>query len=507
MHIEFRKMLTNLLVVAALIAIAAYVIVRTTLYLTGEYTLVERVFAVMLISGEFFILLHAFGYAMNIFRIMISPRIRQERIRPPWQPGNEPAVAVLVAARHEPRRVLEETFITINAMRYANKKVYFLDDSSETRYRKEAEEIAAEYGLVLFRRAERHGAKAGIVNDCLKTLTEKYVVIFDADQNPMPDFLTVLVPMMERDERLAFIQTPQFYSNIARNSVARGSAFQQAVFYEYICEGKSTGGAMFCCGTNVIFRRAALESVGGLDESTVTEDFATSIRMHAAGWHSRYYDHVSAFGMGPEDLNGYFKQQFRWAVGTISVLRKVVWRFLTRPFSLTFVQWWEYFLSSTYYLIGLAFFFLMVCPIAYILFRIPSFFTNAEVYFLAFLPYLILSVGVFYVMLANRKYAPRDLFLGQLLSVSSFSVYMRAALSALINTKITFGVTTKEKGAAMPYLSLWPQMAMIFFCVVTVTWGVNRYLYEREPAVLVNSFWVFYYLLALGTIFYFNEER
>ncbi|MCM8791235.1 MAG: glycosyltransferase [Candidatus Omnitrophica bacterium] len=506
MNMEFRKLFMNFLVVGALIAVVVYVITRSVLFMTGEYSPVERVFAVMLIVGELFILLHAFGYAANIFRIMTSPKIREEMFPFSARAGG-PSVAVLVTARHEPKEVLEKTFTTINAMDYPNKKVYFLDDSSEDSYKKEADEIASEYGLVLFRRKIRHGAKAGIINDCLKNLTEKYVVIFDADQNPMPNFLKVLVPMMERDDKLAFIQTPQFYSNIDKSAIARGAAFQQAVFYEYICEGKSSGGAMFCCGTNVIFRREALVSVGGLDESTVTEDFATSVKLHSAGWRSRYYDHVSAFGMGPEDLNSYFKQQFRWAVGTISVFRKLLWRFLTRPFSLKPLQWWEYFLSSTYYLIGIAFFFLMICPITYLLFRIPSFFTHPEIYFFTFLPYLILSVSVFYIMLGNRHYSPQDLFIGQLLGVNTFSIYIRAAASALLGVKVSFGVTGKVKEKRLPYWRLWPQMTMMFFCVVTVVWGANRYIYEREPAILVNSLWALYYFLALAAIFYFNEER
>ena len=136
---------------------------------------------------------------------------------------------------------------------------------------------------------------------------------------------------------------------------------EPTVFYEYICEGKGSNDSMFCCGTNVVFRKKALSEVGGLDESTITEDFATSVKLHTNGWKSLYYNHVYAFGMGPENLTGYFKQQFRWAIGTISVLKKIIWQFVTRPFSLTFAQWWEYFLSSSYYLVGFAFFFLMIC--------------------------------------------------------------------------------------------------------------------------------------------------
>ncbi|UCD55744.1 MAG: glycosyltransferase [Candidatus Omnitrophota bacterium] len=499
-----KRYLIDALIISTLIAILVYVIVRTTLFLFAEYEPLEKFFAIILIFGEFFVLIHGFGYAINVFRTV---RKKKERSFVPGPLKTKPSVAILVAARHEPREVLENTFITLKDLNYGEKSVYFLDDSSEEKYLREAEELAKTYDLILFRRKTRHGAKAGIVNDCLKTLTQKYVAIFDADQNPLPEFLNVLIPIMEQDDKLAFIQTPQFYTNIEKSRVARGSAFQQAVFYEYICEGKSTQGAMFCCGTNIVFRRDALLEVEGLDESTVTEDFATSVKLHAKGWKSLYYNHAYAFGMGPENLSGYFKQQFRWATGTISVFKKLIAKFLTKPFSLRFNQWWEYLLSSSYYLVGLAFFALMICPIIYLLFKVPSFFTKPEIYFLAFLPYIVLSMSIFHGVLSTRNYRLKDLFLGQLLGVAAFSVYIRGALSALLGIKVTFGITEKTKGKMLPYIKLWPQIIMLSLNFIAFVWGMNRFIYEREPAVLVNGFWAFYHFIFLCGIFYFNEEK
>jgi cellulose synthase (UDP-forming) len=312
---------------------------------------------------------------------------------------------------------------------------------------------------------------------------------------------------MEKDNNLSFVQTPQFYSNIEESRVARAAAFQQVVFYEYICEGKSINDSMFCCGTNVVFRVDALKSVGGLDESTVTEDFATSVKLHAGKWKSLYYNHVCAFGMGPVTLDGYFKQQFRWANGTISVFRKVLFRLVTRPFSLTLGQWWEYFLSSSYYLIGSAFFLMMICPVIYLLFGIPSFFLRKEIYFLSFLPYIILSMSVFYLVLKGRNYKVKDLFLGQFLSVATITVYMRAAACALLGVKGTFKITGKEKEKAVSYFRLWPQLSLWMINFVAIIWGLNRFIYEREAAILVNSFWAMYHFIVLGAVFYFNQPN
>ncbi|HNX91583.1 MAG TPA: glycosyltransferase, partial [Candidatus Omnitrophota bacterium] len=451
-----KRNFIDALVLVTVIAILVYVIMRTVTFLMAEYGPIDKAMAIILIAGEFFILLHSIGYALDVGRA-----VRREEKTYPDLPAQKPSVAILVAARHEPKEVLAKTFITLINLNYPNKTVYFLDDSSDEEYLREAEEICREYGLRLYRRKERHGAKAGIINDCLKMLSDKYVAIFDADQNPMPEFLNALIPILEGDPKLAFVQTPQFYTNIGDSPVSRGAAFQQAVFYEYICEGKSAGDAMFCCGTNIVFRRDALVSVGGFDESTVTEDFATSIKLHSSGWKSLYYGRVSAFGMAPKDLAGYFKQQFRWAAGTVSVFRTLLRILLTKPFSLNLLQWWEYLLSSTYYFIGISFFILMLCPVAYIFFKLPSFFMDPRIYVLAFIPYIVLSISVFYKVLAERRYKVRDLFVGQLLGAAAFSVYIRGAMSGLIGRKLSFGITSKTKGNAIPYIKLWPQISMM----------------------------------------------
>jgi cellulose synthase (UDP-forming) len=502
-----KKEVINTILIMALISIMVYFIVRTVLLAYADYTEVDKTLSILLLVGEGFILIHGFGYVVNVIRAYRAQKEEQLMDMAAHTPlKEEPSVAVLVAARHEPKDVLEETFISLRNLKYKNKSIYFLDDSSEEKYKKEAEELARELDINLFKREKRHGAKAGIINDCLKTLEHEYVAIFDADQTPLPDFLNMVVSLMEKDEKLAFVQTPQFYTNIEESHVARGAAFQQAVFYEYICEGKSSRDAMFCCGTNIIFRKEALVHAGGLDESTITEDFATSLKLHTRGWKSLYYNHVYAFGMAPENLAEYFKQQFRWANGTISVLKKILWKLLRNPFSLRPSQWWEYLLSGSYYLIGLAFFMLMVFPVVYLLFKIPSFFAKPEIYFLAFLPYIILSISVFYMVLAERNYTRRDLFTGQLLGFIAFPTYMKAAISAILGRKTLFPITSKTKEASIPYFKLWPQILIISVSFIAVVWGINRFIYERTLAIMINSFWTFYHCLVLSSIFYFNEK-
>lgn len=485
------------------IAISFYFLMRTAFVFYAQYTILEKIFAFLFLFAEIFVMFQAIGYFSIVYKLN-KRRNNGYGISPL---KDFPQVAILVPARHEPKDVLENTIIAISNLDYPNKNIYILDDSSQEKYKEEAQQLAKQYNAKIFRREPRHGAKAGIINDCLKTLNQKYVAIFDVDQAPLSNFLRDIIPILEADPKLAFVQTPQFYSNLESSKISFASNMQQAVFYEYICEGKNTNDAMICCGTNVVLSREALLDVGGLDESTVTEDFATSIKLHAKGWKSLYYNHVSTFGMGPEDLGAYFKQQNRWAIGNVNVFKKVLISFLKSPLSLKPIQWFEYIITGSYYFIGWAYLFLMFCPVIYILFGIPSFFMDPIIYMLSFMPYLILSLAIFEISMLGRHYTTMQILKARLLGFITLPVYMRAALFGVIGIKATFQVTEKTGSKVIPYFQLWPQLTLWGINLIAMTWGLNRLVYEPTIALGINIMWITYHFILLSGIFYFNEEE
>lgn len=528
----------SLLLGAAMVCIFLYLMVRTSLFIVADYHWTEKWLAMALLMAETFTMLHAFGYFLNIFHVLHSPkqerRIAMDRV-PPLR--SYPPVAIIVASYHEPLEVIEDTLTCFYNLNYPNKHIYFLDDTRYdkpgqdlTDYRSSVDELCERIGVNLFRRPWR-GAKAGVINDFLhylhgdppegftltsfedepSALDEKYIIVFDADMNPLPDFVEPLVAFMEDNPTLAFIQTPQYYTNFEFNRVARAAGLQQAVFYEYICEGKSLQDAMFCCGTNVIFNRQALWDVGGFEESSVTEDFATSLKFHERGWSSAYLNKVCAFGMGPEDLGGYFKQQFRWALGTVGLFRTIVGAFFRNPRRMSAAKWWEYFLSGTHYFVGWLLFVMMLCPVLFLFFNVPSYFARPEIYFLFFVPYILLTLSLFLFSMSQRRYSFRELAQGILLQALCFPVYMKASLLGILGFRGTFGITPKAGATSLPLRGLWMQILLALACFSAVWWGGLRFWYEGVTplALLTNSFWCFYHFLLLSSIFWFNypEEK
>ncbi len=525
-----------ILSVACILLASLYLVVRTVLFLALDYLWYEKLVALALLLAETFILAHGIGYFLEIYHVLAPRRSPEAPKPPPSSLNSHPPVAVIVSSYKEPLPVIEETVTAFYNLTYPNKHLYFLDDTrydlpgqdprEMAEYRNAVDEMCKRIGVNLFRR-QWHGAKAGMINDFLEFLQGnmkegfefrndshkepsepiRYIIVFDADQNPLPNFVQPLVEKMEAQPGLAFIQTPQYYTNFETNRIARASGLQQAVFYEYICEGKSVSDAMFCCGTNVIFRREALTDVGGFEERSVTEDFATSLKFHLKGWGSAYLNKVMAFGLGPEDLGGYFKQQFRWALGTVGLLRTVAGQFLRSPRSMANVKWWEYFLSSTHYFIGFVFLTLVLCPLLYLFMSVPSYFAKPEIYVLFFVPYFVLTLGIFFWTLKKRQYAVKDLFLGQLLLAVTFPVYIRASVSALLGVRGRFGITPKGGSRALPLRALWIQLSLGTLNFAAIVWGMNRLFYEQEPlwAIVVNMVWCAYHFTILSFVLYFND--
>lgn len=522
--------------IVTLLTIFVYLIFRIYFVLTTHFRWYELFFAISLLFAEGFLIIHSIGYFLNVTMVYKKFAGFTYALEKPIL-KSYPPIAIVVASYKEPLDVLRDTLVCFYNLNYPNKNLYFLDDTrydlpwdteeNKLKYKKDIEQLCQTYDVNLFR-APWHGAKAGMLNDFLlfssgkkrkefelQTYSkakflgkEKYLIVFDADMNPFPDFIESLIDIMEKQPDVAFAQTPQYYSNFQFNRVAKAAGLQQAIFYEYICEGKDLHGAMFCCGTNVIYRREALEDVAGFDETSVTEDFATSLKIHRNGWRSVYLNKVSAFGMGPEDLGGYFKQQFRWARGTLGIFRELPKEFLFNFRKYTLGQWWEYLLSSTHYFIGFAYFCMIIFPILFLFFDLPSYFADPLTYAAVFIPYIFLTLWMFIYTLKQREYKAGDIFIVLLLNAISFPVFIQAACAALLGTKSSFGITPKGGSHSLGLKSFIPQITMALLCIAASVWGLARIYFEQENiyGLGINVFWSLYNFAMISSFLYFNHS-
>ena len=126
----------------------------------------------------------------------------------------------------------------------------------------------------------------------------------------------------------------------------------QAVFYRFIQPGRNRFNAAFSVGTNVIFRRAAIDDIGGIYSDSKSEDVWTSLMLHENGWRTVYIPTELAVGDTPETVEAYTKQQLRWATGGFEIM--LTHNPLSLKRRLTIDQRLQYLVTATHYLTGIA---------------------------------------------------------------------------------------------------------------------------------------------------------
>jgi cellulose synthase (UDP-forming) len=262
--------------------------------------------------------------------------------RPLATPGH--GVDVYVCTYNEPEAVVKATLAGCAALTYPH-TTYLLDDGR----RLEMAALASEWGAEYVTRDDNAHAKAGNINHALPITTGDLIFVLDADHVPLPDALDAVVGYFDTPD-VALVQTPHdFYNHdsIQHYEVGR---HEQSVFYSVLCPGKDRHGGAFWCGSGALIRREALLGVGGVAVETIAEDFHTTIKLHRAGWQSRYHDEVLIQGLAPHDLAAYMLQRDRWARGNLAVFATAESPLRARE--LRAIQRLSYFASLSAYLAG-----------------------------------------------------------------------------------------------------------------------------------------------------------
>ncbi|MBA3824771.1 MAG: glycosyltransferase [Ktedonobacterales bacterium] len=483
-------------------------IVRNLAIFAPHYTALDRASSVLLLLSEIYVTLHGAGYFLNIIHASRAPNVaRQTRLAR----LNVPSVAIYIATYNEPAEIIEETVIAVTLLDYADKAIYINCDHQSAEQARAVGAIARRHGVHFIHRTPNTGFKAGGINAFINRLgrdlpAAELLCILDADSVPTPTFLREMVPYLQDDPRLAFVQAPQFYGNAAASPVAASAATQQTVFANYISEGKQASDAMFFCGTNVVFRLAALRDIGGLRTDSVTEDYATSMLLHRRRWRSQYCNAAYVTGVGPTDLNAYWTQQSRWSVGNMESCRAALPLILFgRGF--TFGQRWEYLLSGSYYLVGVNTVVTICAPTLYLLFNIRPLLMSPIVYVIAYLPNVVLANWFYFASMGQRGFTPRQLFRAQSLTFITFPVFVGSAVAALLGRKRAFAVTPKGASATLPLRAFWPHLTLGLLLIVAMTVGVTRFIHEWNLALIVNVLWCAYHLNLLTTVRHFNRPE
>ncbi len=393
-------------------------------------------------------------------------------------------VDIFITVAGEPYEVVQETIRGVKAMEYPNFTVYILNDGFVAKKEnwQEMEQLAKQENVHCITRQTPGGAKAGNINNAVRETKSPFFVIFDADHVPHADFLQKMMPYFT-DNKVAFVQSPQFYKNFNLNYVTIGAWEQQELFFGPICKGKNRLNAVTMCGTNMVIRREALLSVGGMDES-ITEDFTTGMFLHEQGWKSVYVPEVLAEGLAPEDFLSYYKQQFRWARGGFDIIFKH--NVLFRK-GLNFGQKMQYFASISFYLSGAVLLIYAFLPFVFFYTGLVPFQTSTMLLALVFLPYIFLTL---YTL--QRSANSAFTFNSLAFSMCSFSIHIKALWLALLGRKAKFDITSKRKLSGNFLHLVWPHIAYDVLAIVGIGLGLLRE--GLSASMIANIGWTVLYM-------------
>lgn len=279
----------------------------------------------------------AYQFLLCVLGWLYSHQVARERGALAARTLELPRVSVLIPAHNE-EIVLDATLAAVSALRYpaGRLEIIIINDASTDRTGEIADRWAARdprLHVLHLIPSERAGGKSAALNRGLAQARFETVAVYDADNTPEPEALLHLARQLAAHPDLGAVIGTFRCVNRHRNLLTRMISIE-SLSYQWIVQA---GRWMLMQvsslpGTNLIIRRPLLESLGGWDESALTEDAELSIQIYEAGWKIKLVPYAVTWEQEPEKLSTWFRQRVRWARGNNYLVGKHVPRLLSiRP--------------------------------------------------------------------------------------------------------------------------------------------------------------------------------
>ena len=233
-----------------------------------------------------------------------------------------PSVDVFIATYNEDFDVLEKTIVGAQALDWPKDRlrICVLDDGKRDWLKKHCDARGIDY----FTRDSNAHAKAGNINAAIARTDGEFFLVLDADFIPQENFLYRAMGLFE-DPKVAIVQIPHSFYNPdpmqANLRLRKVLPDDQRLFFGTIMAGRDGWDAAFCCGSNSITRRSAMEEIGNkLPTGLITEDMLLTLALLRKGYVTRYLNERLAIGLAPESLSAMYVQRARWARGAVQIL-------------------------------------------------------------------------------------------------------------------------------------------------------------------------------------------
>jgi len=431
---------------------------------------------------------------------------------PPQQFDELPRITVQLPIYNE-QFVIDRLIEAVCAMQYPHDKleIQLLDDSTDETQRVAADIVdryaALGHPIVYIHRTNRHGFKAGALDEGLKAAKGEFIAIFDADFVPPSDWLMRVVHHFAQPE-IGMVQTRWTHLNRDYSLLTQVEAILLDGHFVLEHGARARSGDFFNFnGTAGMWRRQAITDAGGWQHDTLTEDTDLSYRSQLAGWKFKYLPEIECPAELPIEMTAFKTQQARWAKGLIQTSIKVL-PLIFRSNVPRRIK-----VEALYHLTANLSYPLMVVMTALLIpAMIVRFYQGWFQMLLIDVPLFTastLSIAVFYVIsqrelfpktwLKTFLYLPILMALGIGLTVTN----TKAVMEALFGIKSAFARTPKysvakkgEKSKAGKYrkrllLTPWVELAIgaYFFLAILYTFSNNNFFTAPFLVLFVLGYW------------------
>ncbi len=406
----------------------------------------------------------------------------------------QPSVDIFIPTYDEPASVLQRTMVGAMAMSYPKKTVWLLDDGE----RPEMETLATELGVRYLARTEHSHAKAGNLNHGFKQSSGEIIITFDADFVPLNNFIERALGFFT-DPQLAMIVTPQNFYNPDPPELNLGGRIlphEQTVFYSILQAGRDSSNSVICTGTSILFRRSAIDELGGFPTDTIVEDWVTGMSLQAKGYKTMYLNEMLSVGAAPYDLGAYLVQRIRWAEGTLKTAFSRYCPLFTPGFSL--IQRINHMSGVLYWVDQATQSFAYVAPVLYLFFGMRAINTNIP----DILSYWA-ATYIYGMFIVSWVTGCRTIVVSFTYNIlQCFHLLPVVVKTALFpNKRVKFKTTPKEAGEVKTdYKLMSPLLVLLFFNLLSIMVTVLQ-VRPGSGAMgsqIINLLWAQFNLLILG---------
>ena len=390
------------------------------------------------------------SYGINILYLTMRYWLTSRRIGTPLPalPVQWPRVTVQLPIYNE-LYMVDRLLRSVAGIDYPRDclEVQVLDDSTDSTSEatRELVDNLMKTGLdiVYLHRDNRKGFKAGALANGLEHAKGNFIALFDADFIPPADFLKRTIPFFQHPQ-IGCVQTRWAFCN------ADDSAFTRTIATcldgHFLIEKRAQSGSNYFLnfnGSGGVWRREAIESSGGWHSDTLSEDLDLSFRAQISGWRILYSPDIVCMSEIPSLVEGYRRQQFRWAKGAGETFRKVLKKLwgARLPFTVK--------LQATLLLTSV-----MIHPLMLVTAALTAFLSLDQSNLPRWLPYFGISALGLPALMISAMIEKKDIRLRHLIDILRFLLIgaglvvtcSRAVIEAMLGLKSPFLRTPKFAG-------------------------------------------------------------